>query len=336
MSPGAAATRSATSRWTISTRRRGRGRLAQEPVEDRAGDVVRDVGDDVVGLGDEVDEVLVQRVALHDPQGACLQLRLERLPQDAHEPPVQLHRGHLRARREQAAGEEPETRPDLEDRRARARDPPRARMRSRISTSARKFWERLWRARRPASRSRRWTYRGSSRRSPVRPRSLIERGAATAARRGPGRRARPRRTAGRRLHRSSPRCRCTGPGAGSPSRSHGPPPGRRSASRSAVLEATPPPITIPRAPTSSAARIVLVASTSTTESWKPHASSATTASGNGPPSRSSAGKAGVGPRLANDPSRRGLEARERQVVGVAQPGPREDAVPGDRPRRRPG
>ena len=48
---------------------------------------------------------------------------------------------------------------------------------------------------------------------------------------------------------------------------------------SAWLAATPPPITMLRAPCRCAARMVLVASTSVTESWKAHASSATTSAG---------------------------------------------------------
>ena len=44
------------------------------------------------------------------------------------------------------------------------------------------------------------------------------------------------------------------------------------------MAATPPPRTIERAPVSSAARIVFETRTSTTDSWKPHASSATVAS----------------------------------------------------------
>ncbi len=59
--------------------------------------------------------------------------------------------------------------------------------------------------------------------------------------------------------------------------------------RSSLLAATPPPSTMPCAPTPSAARMVLVVSTSTTLSWNPHANSATTASGSSP-SRMSSGR----------------------------------------------
>src|SRR6185436_13055579 len=52
-------------------------------------------------------------------------------------------------------------------------------------------------------------------------------------------------------------------------------------SRRQLFAATPPPRMIERAPTSFAARAVFVASTSTTESWNPHASSAVVASLNG-------------------------------------------------------
>ena len=54
IAPGGAAIRSATSRWTISTRRSARGGDAEQAVEDRARDVVRQVGDDVVRRRAEV------------------------------------------------------------------------------------------------------------------------------------------------------------------------------------------------------------------------------------------------------------------------------------------
>ena len=66
--PGGAAIRSATSRWTMSTRRSGRGGSPEQRVQDRARDVVRQVGHDVVRRLDQVDEVLVERVALDESQ----------------------------------------------------------------------------------------------------------------------------------------------------------------------------------------------------------------------------------------------------------------------------
>ncbi len=79
-----------------------------------------------------------------------------------------------------------------------------------------------------------------------------------------------------------------------------------------------------------------VTSTSTTASWKPQASSAVVAARQG-----RVGVVGrealVGPGLGDDPSGGGLEAREREVVRVAHPGPREDDVaPHRRPRPPPG
>ena len=54
----------------MSTSRLGPGRLAEEAVEDRARDVVRQVRDDVVGRSDELGQVLVERVALDERQAA--------------------------------------------------------------------------------------------------------------------------------------------------------------------------------------------------------------------------------------------------------------------------
>ena len=226
MSPGAAATRSATSRWTISTMRRGRGCLAQEPVQDGAGDVVRDVGDHVVRLRGQVHEVLVQRVALHDPQGAGLELRRERLAQHADEAAVQLHGGDSRAGREEPAGQEPEARADLQD------VPPRHRVRPRAG-SARGCPRR----------------RGSSATGCGAPAGPRRAGAAgRSAGRVAGRSRGSRRSSGERQRRprvqvqARPHARgeapgpggadhravvrCTGPGGGSPSRCRAPPPGR--------------------------------------------------------------------------------------------------------------
>ena len=52
--PAGAAIRSATSRWSISTKRSGRGSSSSTLVEHRAGDVVRQVGDQVPGRRHEV------------------------------------------------------------------------------------------------------------------------------------------------------------------------------------------------------------------------------------------------------------------------------------------
>ena len=99
-------------------------------------------------------------------------------------------------------------------------------------------------------------------------------------------------------------------------------------SRSTRLAATPPPTTMVRAPCRSAARRVLVASTSTTDSWNAHASSATA-----PPGARAVRLVGSPlarhrcPQLVRDRApHRGLEAAEAEVVRVAQPRAREPPV----------
>ena len=250
-------------------------------MQDRAGDVVRQVGDDVVRRLDEADEVLVERVALDEAERLDA---LEALAQERRQAAIELDRGDLRAGRRAAPPvSRPRPGPISRTRRPGAGSAS-ARIASRTSGSARKFCDSAWRARRPAARRVARTASGSTRTLAGAPpvAGVIGRpAAATVARRGRARRARRPRSAAPRPPRSSPRCRCTGPVA---ARSSGRP--RASASpasraRRAAFAATPPPITIERAPISSAARIVLVARTSTTASWKPQASSATTSSGSG-------------------------------------------------------
>ena len=93
-----------------------------------------------------------------------------------------------------------------------------ARIASRTSGSARKFCDRLWRARSPAARSVARTASGSTRGAvgpfaaePLAGPLTGRPAAATAARRGRGATARRPRTGARRPPRSSPRCPCTAP-----------------------------------------------------------------------------------------------------------------------------
>ena len=90
----------------------------KEPVEDRARDVVRDVqATTSYGSGTR----WTDRGSSASPSTSRAGLPAcssagERLPAARQRvTQVQLHRGHLRGRREQPAGQEPETRPDLED-----------------------------------------------------------------------------------------------------------------------------------------------------------------------------------------------------------------------------
>ena len=87
-------------------------------MQDRAGDVVRQVGDDVVRRLHEPDQVLVERIALDQPQRLDA---LEPLAQEGRQAAIELDRGHLGAGRQQPAGEQAEPRADLEDPPARRR-----------------------------------------------------------------------------------------------------------------------------------------------------------------------------------------------------------------------
>ena len=146
------------------------------------------------------------------------------------------------------------------------------------SASARKFCERAWRARSPAARSVARTWAGSIAAEALTTALSVWRAAARAGHRGRAALARRPRSVARRRRRSSPRCRCTGRAAGRSAGCRRPSASPASRSRRQLFAATPPPSTIERAPISRAARAAFVASTSTTASWKPHASSAVVAS----------------------------------------------------------
>ena len=228
-------------------------------------------------------------------------------------------------------------------------------MASRTSGSARKFCDREWRARNPAARSVAATASGSTRGARGRgsPGGEGQGGAGVKIEARPARRP---RTAAPRPPRSSPRCRCTAPGRGTingrPRASASP----ASRARRTPFAATPPPITIERALVASAARIVLVTRTSTTASWKPHASSATTSSGSGAsgsPARPASARASVmirraavlrpeklrsyeSPSQARGKTRSWLVAASAARRSPARPGSRARAAarPCRRPRRR--
>ena len=178
-------------------------RRAEQRVQDRAGDVVRQVGDHVVG---RLDEPRRGPGRARRPRSGAAAPRLERpvepVAQERGQPAVELDRGHRRPGREQAAGQEPEARPDLEDA-APGPGAASARIASSTSGSARKFCDSAWRARRPGGPQRgpdvgRVEARRGPARSPVRvsrrerqrrPRVQVEPG--PLARREPPRARRP-------------------------------------------------------------------------------------------------------------------------------------------------
>ena len=159
------------------------------------------------GRRDQADEILVERVALDEPQAPLFDLDRERVAQERGHPAIELDGRDRGAGREQPAGQEAEPRADLQHPVPRhgvglAQDAlehvdvgeevlaqPVARPEARV-------------AERAGGRT-----GGSSRRSA----GLIGQAAATAVRRGRARPAPPLRAAGRLPRRSSPRCRCTGP-----------------------------------------------------------------------------------------------------------------------------
>ena len=235
------------------------------------------------GRRDQADEILVERVPLDEPQAPLLDLDGERVAQERGHPPIELDGRDRGAGREQPAGQEAEPRADLQHPVPRhgvglAQDAlehvdvgeevlaqPVARPEARVAERAADVpgvepevggAHRASGSDGRASRSSPARTPASNRRAPAAP--II----APLSVHRPGR----------------------GTTSGIPRASASP----ASRARRAEFAATPPPSTMPRAPTSSAARIVFVVSTSTTESWNPHASSATTGSGR-LPSRSSAG-----------------------------------------------
>ena len=99
----------------------GPRRRPEQPVEHGARDVVRQVGDDVVRRRHEVDEVLVERVALDETEPLLVDLAGERVPQEGRQARVELDGRDGRPGREEAAREEAEPGPDLEHAATRGR-----------------------------------------------------------------------------------------------------------------------------------------------------------------------------------------------------------------------
>ena len=186
----------------------GPRRLTEQPVQDRARDVVRQVGHDVVGRLDEVDEVLVERIAFDESQGIDA---VEPLAEERRQTAVELDGRDRGAGVEETAGQETEARADLEDPPAR-RGSASARIASSTSASARKFCDRRGGR---AVRLREASHEPSPARPGAPPSGSPsrERQRRTGVEVEPGPRRR-RRTGERRPLRSSPRCRCRERAAG--------------------------------------------------------------------------------------------------------------------------
>ena len=193
----------------MSTSRSGRGGAPEQRVEDRARDVVRQVRHDVVRRLDEPDEVLVERVALDEPEVA----RLERARRtDRAGTPRARVSSSTAVTVGPAARRPPVSRPSPGRSRGPGRPgsaPASARIPSSTSMSARKFCDSRWRA--PQSgRAERGADVGRIEVRRAAPASSRPRAAATVGRRDRGRTARRPRSGAPRPPRSSRRCPCTG------------------------------------------------------------------------------------------------------------------------------
>ena len=201
-------------------------RVPEQPVEDRARHVVGQVRDDVVRRREQrarswssaspsMRWSLPGAVGIgHGPRDLGGESR-----RGGRERVVELDRRHRRARGEQAAGQDAESRADLED-------PPSRRRRGvgedrvedvdvgeEVLRQAVAGWRPAsWSVRRTVSASRRGGRTTVGGRPPVGP-VIAGRAAATASRRGRARPAPRPRSGGPRPRRSSPRCPCRGPAA---------------------------------------------------------------------------------------------------------------------------
>ena len=318
----------------------GPRRLAQEPVQDRARDVVREVGDDVVGLGHEVDEVLVERVALDDAAARRgLELRRRTSRAGRRRGPRSSSTAVTLARRRRGARPSGTRGPGRSrGRRGPAPGPPRAGSprgrRRRRGSSARGCGA-------PAGPRRAGAAGRSAGRAAGRSRAVAVAHRAPAGSDGPRVEVEARALAGgeapgARRPRSSRRCPCTGRAAGRPSRSRAPPPRRRAGRAARAFAATPPPSTMPARPDllgrpdrlgrEDVDDRVLEAPGELGD--RPRRGAAR------PRARPRAGRPRRA-RVRDDPPGGGLEAGEAEVVRVAQPGPREDAVVRDGAARPP-
>ena len=281
-------------------------------MQDRARDVVRQVGDHVVRRLDEVDEVLVERVALDEPQA-------DSTPSNRSRRNAARPRSSSTAVTAAPAASRPPVRrprpgPDLEDPAAGRAGPPRPGSRrgrpDRPGSSA----TGVWRARRPAARSVARTASGSTRGARSRssggdPDGQRQRWPGVEVEPGPLAGGEPP-GAGRADHR---------PVVGAQRRSRhdqaagrAPPPRPASRARRTPLAATPPPITIERAPRRHGGPDRLGH-----EDVDDRVLEAPGELGDDVVGERLVGvgrEAGVGAGLGDDPAGRGLEAGEAQVV----------------------
>ena len=292
-------------------------------MQDRAGDVVRQVRDDVVRRRDEVDEVLVERVALDEAERAG-RAAVEPLAQERGQPRSSSTAVTVGA----PAASSPPVRMPSPGRSRGPADPGRVGLgedRLEDVESARKFWDRAWRARRPAARSVAPDRGGSIRGAAGRAGAVIgSPAAATAARRGRGPARSP--AANRRapaapiiaplsVHRAG-----RGTISGSPSASASPASRARSAAVRGHAAAEHD-----RAGADRRGRPDRLGRQDVDDGVL-EAPGELGHDRLGERRLGRVGQAGIGPRLGDDPPGRGLEPREAEVVRVAEPRPREDAV----------
>ena len=90
-------------------------------MKDRTRDVVRQVGDNLVGRRHDVRQVEIKRIAVDESQSARLERVREPLAQECREASIELDGRHIRPGREQATSQETEPRPNLEEARPRFR-----------------------------------------------------------------------------------------------------------------------------------------------------------------------------------------------------------------------
>ena len=301
-------------------------------MEDRAGDVVRQVRDDVVRRLDQVDEVLVERVALDERGAPGLDRRSNRSRRKAARPRSSSTAVTCGARVEQRRRSAARGPARSRARAGRAPGSASARIASRTSGSARKFCDR-----RVAGTQARRPQRARGRRR-VDPGRAVGRGAHRPASGSEGRASRSRPARSPAANRRAPAAPIIAPLSvhsagrgtisGMPSASASP----ASRARSALFAATPPPSTIERAPIASAARIVLV-----DEDVDDRVLEAPRELGRrrrrGAARRASSARPSSARRRGDDPAGRRLEPAEAEVVRVAEPGPREDAVAARSPPR---
>ena len=331
----------ATSRWSIRTSRSGRGGSPEEAVQDRAGDVVRDVGHDLERRLDQTRDLLVEDVALDEREGTA-----RRWPRPGRGPAGRPAGGPApRPSRQRPPSSSPPVRIPSPGPTSRMRRPGCGRGQVEDRLQHVRIGQEVLRQRVAGSQTLVAEQPPNGQR--IQPRSLAGRPARGVG--APGVALRVGRLAHRRASGSDGRASRSSPARAPASQ-------RRAAAAPIIAplsvhsagRGTTSGIPAARAafgqaiaqdavgghsaaehdgprPACRAARSVLVTSTSTTDSWKPSASSATRSAGSGVVAGRDAPRR---PALDGDrPPRRGLEAAEAEVERCRP------ARPAGRPRR---